>query len=181
MEIWTIRHGSWWSFEEERVEGEQKNKILNNEIAMQSITGISKWHKESLEAEKMWKQLCEVTYRIRWINDLWNEIHANTSQIEGVISLLWNIILQLQLKCKWMCPIAKMQFLSYFWGIEIGGWVKFHTSCMAARLTSTACVTLSKWARASHSYCMPLNSSDTLHWHHPYYAIMKWVSWMTTG
>ena len=61
VEIWTIRHGSWWSFEEERVEGEQKNKILNNEIAMQSIAGISKWHKESLEAEKMWKQLCEVT------------------------------------------------------------------------------------------------------------------------
>ena len=61
MEIWTIRHGSWRSFEEERVEGEQKNKILNNEIAMQSITGISKWHKESLEAEKMWEQLCEVT------------------------------------------------------------------------------------------------------------------------
>ena len=61
VEIWTIRHGSWWSFEEERVEGEQKNKILNNQITMQSIAGISKWHKESLEAEKMWKQLCEVT------------------------------------------------------------------------------------------------------------------------
>ena len=61
VEIWTIRHGSWWSFEEERVEGEQKNKILNNQITMQSIAGISKWHKESLETEKMWEQLCEVT------------------------------------------------------------------------------------------------------------------------
>ena len=116
VEIWTIRHGSWWSFEEERVEGEQKNKILNDEITMQSIAGISKWHKESLKAEKMWKQLCEVTLSYQMDQRSWNEIHANTIQFEGVDSLLWIIKLQLQLKCWWMCQIRKKGISLLFLG-----------------------------------------------------------------
>ena len=171
VEIWTIRHRSWWSFEEERVEGEQKQKILNDEITMLSIAGISKWHKESLEAEKMWKQLCEVTlsYQMDQRSLKWNPRKYQSVLGRKFTTLKHNIAIAVKMLMN--VSNGKNAIFSYFWGIEIGGWVKFHTSCMAARLTSTDCVTLSKWAKASHSYCMPLNSSDTWHWHHPYYVI----------
>ena len=81
VEIWTIRHGSWWSFEEERVEGEQKNKLLNNEITIcNQLQGFRSDIKKVLRPRRCGSSFVRWHYLNRWINNLWNEIHANTSQ-----------------------------------------------------------------------------------------------------
>ena len=90
VEIWTIRHGSWWSFEEERVEGEQKNKLLNNEITIcNQLQGFRSDIKKVLRPRRCGSSFVRWNYLIRWIKYLWNEIPANTIQFEGVDSLLW--------------------------------------------------------------------------------------------
>ena len=91
------------------------NKRTNNEITMLSIAGISKWHKESLEAEKMWEQLCEVTlsYQMDQQSLKWNPRKYQSVLGRKFTTLKHNIAIAV----KMLMNVSnwKNAIFSYFW------------------------------------------------------------------